>query len=140
MATHHQAAAVTAERATTAALAARTVSRRRATWLRLDHASRAFFRRLTSSETPGYSRFKGRKRIDTIEFPSCGDGCKLDGSLVYVPRSGWVKMNLRRPVEGAIKTISFKREADGWRVVFSCASPGADVAPSPLPSPSSPYR
>jgi hypothetical protein len=38
MATHHQAAAVTAERAITAALAARTVARCQATWLRLDHA------------------------------------------------------------------------------------------------------
>jgi putative transposase len=98
----------------------------------LDKAFQAFFRRLKGGEAPGYPRFKGQNRFDTVEFPAYGDGCKLDGSLVYFQRIGRVKIKLHRPVEGTIKTISFKREVDGWHVVFSCELPDTDVVPSPL--------
>ena len=47
--------------------------------LRVDRAFQAFFRRLKAGETPGYPRFKGRARFDTVEFPSYGDGCKWAG-------------------------------------------------------------
>ena len=101
---------------------------------RLDRALQAFFRRLKAGETPGYPRFKGQNRFDTVEFPSYGDGCKVEGALVYFQHIGHLKIKLHRPMEGTIKTISFKREADGWHVVFSCELPDAEVVPSPLPA------
>jgi putative transposase len=101
---------------------------------RLDRSFQAFFRRLTTGETPGYPRFKGRTRFDTVEFPAYGDGCKLDGARVYFQHVGHVKIKLHRPVEGTIKTISLKREADGWHVVFSCELADAEIPPSPLPA------
>ncbi len=129
-----QSARLKDERATNPYLTATNFSSCQATLRRLDKAFQAFFRRLKSGEAPGYPRFKGRNRFDTVEFPAYGDGCKLDGSLVYLQHIGRVKIQLHRPVEGTIKTISFKREADGWHVVFSCELPDTDVAPSPLPA------
>jgi putative transposase len=110
------------------------LSRCQATLRRLDRAFQAFFRRLTAGETPGYPRVKGQNRFDTVEFPFYGDGRKLDASVVYFQHVGRVKIKRHRPVEGEIKTISFKREADGWHVVFSCDLPNVEIAPSPLPA------
>jgi putative transposase len=122
------------ERTTNPFLARTNFSRCQATVRRLDRAFQAFFRRVKSGESPGYPRFKGRTRFDTVEFPPYGDGCKLDGALVSLQHIGRIKIKLHRPVEGAIKTISFKREADGWHVVFSCEVLDAEVQPSPLPA------
>jgi putative transposase len=122
------------ERTTNPFLACTNFSSCQATLRRLDRAFQAFFRRVTAGETPGYPRFKGHTRFDTVEFPSYGDGCKLENSLVYFQHIGRVKIKLHRPVEGTIKTISFKREADGWHVVCSCELSDTEVAPSPLPA------
>jgi putative transposase len=122
------------ERATNPFLARTNFSNCQSTLRRLERAFVAFFRRLKAGETPTYPRFKGMNRFDTVEFPSYGDGCKPDGALVYFQRIGQVKIKLHRPVEGAIWTISFKREADGWHVIFSCELPDADIAPSSLPA------
>jgi putative transposase len=100
---------------------------------RLDKAFQAFFRRLKAGETPGYPRFKSRNRFATVEFPSYGDGCKLDGNRVYFQHIGRVRVKLHRPIEGKIKTMSFTRQADGWHVVFSCDL--GDVHATPHPGP-----
>ncbi|NJO83412.1 MAG: transposase [Blastochloris sp.] len=47
-------------------------------------------------------------------------GCRLDGRCVYFQHIGRVKVKVHRPIEGRIKTISLKLEADGWYVVCSC--------------------
>jgi putative transposase len=122
------------ERATTPYLAATNFSSCQATLRRLQRTFAAFFRRVKNGETPGYPRFKGQNRFDTVEFPAYGDGCKLDGSRVYFQHIGPIKVKLHRPVEGTIKTVSFKREADGWHVVFSCELPDVAVAPSQMPA------
>jgi putative transposase len=41
-----------------------------------------------------------------------------------------VKVKLHRPIEGQIKTIAFKREANGWYVVFSCDLGDVAILPS----------
>lgn len=105
-----------------------------ATLRRLDKTYAAFFRRLKAGEEPGYPRFKGRHRFDTVEFPSYGDGCKLSGGRVYFQHVGSVKVKLHRPVEGTIKTVSFKREPDGWHAVFSCDLGDVQIPPSPGPA------
>src|SRR5690348_16164976 len=117
------------ERTTNPYLAATNFSSCQATLRHLDKAFQAFFRRLKAGETPGHPRFKGQNRFDTVEFPAYGDGTKLDGALVYFQHVGKIKIKLHRPVEGTIKTISFKREADGWHVVFSCELPDVEIAP-----------
>jgi putative transposase len=126
------------ERTTNPFLARTNFSSCQATLRCLDHAFQAFFRRVKSGEAPGYPRFKGRTRFDSVEFPSSGDGCKLEGAVVSFQHVGRVKIKRHRPVEGPIKTISltisFKREAHGWHVVFSCELPDAERLPSPLPA------
>ena len=109
-----------ANRKTDAYLAKTNFSSCQATLRRLDKAFQAFFRRVKAGDKPGYPRFKGRNRFDTVEFPAYGDGCKLAGERAYFQHIGYLKIKLHRPVEGQIKTMSFKREADGWHVVFSC--------------------
>jgi putative transposase len=122
------------ERTSNPYLAATNFSSCQATLRRLERAFQAFFRRVKNGETPGYPRFKGCNRFDTVEFPSYGDGCKMSGGLVYLQHVGHIKVKLHRPIEGAIKTISFKREADGWHAIFSCELPDVEVAPSPFPA------
>ena len=122
-----------ATRKTNPFLAATNFSSCQATLRRLDKAFQAFFRRVRAGETPGHPRFKGRNRFDTVEFPSVGDGCRFDGCRVYFQHIGRVKVKLHRPIEGQIKTIAFKREADGWYVVFSCDLGDVAVPPSSGP-------
>ena len=129
-----QSARLKDDRTTNHYLAATNFSSCQATLRRLDRAFQSFFRRLKAGEAPGYPRFKGWNRFDTVEFPSYGDGCKLDGAVIYFQHIGQIKIKLHRPVEGTIKTICFKREADGWHIVFSCELSDADVAPSTLPA------
>jgi putative transposase len=102
------------------ALAACNFSSCQATLRRLDRAFKAFFRRVKAGEKPGYPRFKGPGRFDTVEFPSHGDGCRFHGKRVYFQGVGTVKVKYHRPVQGTIKTVSFKREAGRWFVVASC--------------------
>jgi len=94
---------------------------------RLHRAFQAFFRRVKSGEKPGYPRFRGYGRFDTVEFTG-GDGARLIGcppggkgaGKVYVQNVGEIKLKLHRPMEGEIKTITFRRQADGWYVIFVC--------------------
>lgn len=114
-------------------LAETNFSSTQATLRRLDRSFDAFFRRIKAGEAPGYPRFKGVGRFDTVEFPSYGDGCKLKGNKVYFQHVGEVKVKLHRPVEGRIKTVSFKHEADNWYVIFSCDLGEIEVSPSVNP-------
>src|SRR5215813_11448074 len=45
--------------------------------LRLRKAFDAFFRRLKEGENPGYPRFKGRGRYDSLTYPQWENGVKL---------------------------------------------------------------
>src|ERR1700745_843708 len=44
----------------------------------IDLAFQAFFRRVRSGEKPGYPRFRGEGRYDSLTFPQVPVGCKLD--------------------------------------------------------------
>lgn len=103
-------------------LARTNFSSGQATLRRLDKAFIAFLRRITHGETPGYPRFKGGNRFDSVDFPSYGDGCKMkeEGKRVYFQHIGEIKVKLHRPWQGQIKTASFKREAGKWYLILSC--------------------
>lgn len=101
-------------------------SSQQATLRRLDRAFQAFYRRVKSGDSPGYPRFKGANRFDTIDFPKDGDGCRWDSvdnptqTRVRLQGVGHVKVNLHRPIVGTVKTISVKREGARWYVILSC--------------------
>ncbi|HEV8190517.1 MAG TPA: hypothetical protein VGP82_03395 [Ktedonobacterales bacterium] len=48
--------------------------------LRLKKAFDAFFRRLKAGEAPGYPRFRGAGRYDSITFARVPVGCALDAT------------------------------------------------------------
>jgi putative transposase len=104
-----------------------------ATMRRLDKAFAAFYRRVKAGEDPGFPRFKGRGRFDSIEFPAYGDGVKLVGGKLRVQHVGMIRIKLHRPIEGRIKSVTLKRVAGKWYAIFSCDLGDVAVAPSPNP-------
>ena len=46
----------------------------------------------------------------------------LDNGKLRIQGAGHIKVNLHRPVEGTIKTITVKREAGRWFVIFQCGA------------------
>src|SRR5215471_11807758 len=62
--------------------------------VRLDLAFNAFFRRVKAGETPGYPRFRGRGRYDSLTFPQVPVGCRLDAEehCVRIANVGQVKL------------------------------------------------
>jgi putative transposase len=71
--------------------------------VRLDLAFQAFFRRVRTGETPGYPRFRGQGRYDSLTFPQVPVGCRLDAEeqRLRIAKVGQVKILLHRPLEGA---------------------------------------
>ncbi|WP_187281396.1 RNA-guided endonuclease TnpB family protein [Nonomuraea sp. C10] len=112
-------------------------SSQQATLRRLDKAFGAFFRRVKAGETPGFPRFKGRGRFDTVEWPKDGDGCRWDSqpehpsaTFVRLQGVGHVRVHRHRPVKGRVKTIAVKREGSRWFVVLSCDDVPAELLPA----------
>ena len=99
--------------------------------LRVDRAFQAFFRRIREGQTPGYPRFHGRDRYNSFTYPQVGDhgGARLDNGFLVLSKIGRIAVRWSRPIEGAPKTVTISREADGWYVCFSCAN----VSIQPLP-------
>jgi len=105
---------------------------------RLDKSFDSFFKRIKEGKKPGYPRFRGRDRYDSIPFDNYNSGCalidkdkkvvqgdmdsesELRGYLVKLFGIGNVKVKIHRPIKGKIKTVTIKREADHWYAVFSC--------------------
>jgi putative transposase len=107
-----------------------------ATLRRLDRAFDAFFRRVRAGERPGYPRFKGRGRFDSVEWAEHGNGCKWDSgppecaTRVYLKGIGHVRVHQHRAVRGHVKTVAVKREGKRWYMILSCN----EVPAEPLPA------
>jgi putative transposase len=90
---------------------------------RLDKTYQAFFRRVKNGEKPGYPRFHGRDRYNSFAYSQVGEhgGAALDGGLLSPSKIGRIPIRLHRPLEGAPKTVTVSREADGCYACISCA-------------------
>lgn len=88
---------------------------------RVELAFQAFFRRVKAGEKPGYPRFKGYGRYDSMTFTQISTGgCSIgpDGKLV-VSKVGHIKLVLHRPLPQActLKTATLTRASTGkWYV------------------------
>jgi len=88
--------------------------------VRIDLAFKAFFRRCKAGEKPGFPRFKGRGRYDSITYPQSGFRLTHD-DRVCLSKIGTVKMVYHRSIPGTIKTCTVRRSSTGkWYVSFSC--------------------
>ncbi|MEZ0364800.1 RNA-guided endonuclease InsQ/TnpB family protein [Mycobacterium sp. pUA109] len=107
-------------------------SSQQATLRRLNRAFAGFFRRVKAGQTPGYPRFKGKARFDSVEWPKDGDGARWlpDAKRVYLQGIGQIKVHQHRAVAGRVKTIQVKRQGRHWVLVLSCD----DVPTHPLPA------
>ena len=101
---------------------------------RLDKAFQAFFRRVKAGETPGYPRYKGRHRFNSVRYVY-GDGLHLRDGRLYVQHVGSIRLFRHRPLpEGAvIRQAVIKRDGLGnWYVVFQLELPDPEPLPGPL--------
>lgn len=107
-------------------------SSQQATLRRLNKAFDGFFRRVKRGDRPGYPRFKGKHRFDSVEWPRDGDGARWlpETKRVYLQGIGQVKVHLHRQVQGRVKTIQIKRQGRRWVLVLSCD----EVPINPLPA------
>jgi putative transposase len=122
------------ERADNRWFAAINFSSAQATLRRLDKAFANFFRRVKAGEEPGYPRFKSADRFNSVLFPSHGDGIRFKGNRLRVQHVGMIRVCLHREVEGKIKTLSLKREANKWFVVLACEVPEPAKVGNVLPT------
>jgi putative transposase len=91
--------------------------------LRLKKAFDAFFRRLTAGEEPGYPRFKGNGRYDSLTYPQWSNGVTLSasGTRLLLSKIGDGKLIYHRPLEGVPKTATIQRASTGkWYVAIAC--------------------
>ena len=94
---------------------------------RVDLAFKAFFRRVKAGRNPGYPRFRGKGRYDSLTYPQFG--VSLEDKLVKVAKIGIIKAIIHRPIEGKVKRLTLRRHSTGkWYACFSC-----EVKPEPLP-------
>ncbi len=85
--------------------------------------------RVKAAEKAGYPRFQGHDRYDSFTYPQ-GDYSLTHDTRVSLYKIGSVKVKLHRPLEGTIKTCTFKREGDHWYVVFACEVQATPRLPS----------
>lgn len=90
--------------------------------IKLDLAFKSFFRRIKNGETPGYPRFKGNTRLDSIHYPQYGRcGCFIKNGKLAVSKIGDIKLVYHRELVGKPKTATIKRTPTGkWFVSICC--------------------
>jgi putative transposase len=83
--------------------------------LRVDRAFQGFFQRIREGQTPGYPRFHGRDRYNSLTYPQVGEhGGALDNGFLALSKIGRSGVRWSRSMEGTPKTVTSTREADGW--------------------------
>ncbi len=98
--------------------------------VRVDLAFQAFFRRCKAKETPGFPRFRGYGRYDSLTFPQYGSGCQMVDGLLKLSKVGAVRVVEHRPLEGTPKTCTIRRSSlRKWYVTIAC-----ECTPQALPA------
>jgi putative transposase len=92
---------------------------------RVDLAFRAFFQRVKKGDKPGYPRFKGFGRYDSLTYPQYGNGVVLNDEGLHLSKIGLVKINLHRQLHAnaVVKRVTIKREAGQWLATLSVVEP-----------------
>jgi putative transposase len=88
---------------------------------RLDKTYQAFFRRIERGEKTGFSRFTPAARYTSFSYKEFGNGTHLNNGFLVVSKVGRIAVRWSHPLEGAPKTVTVSREADGWYRQAQCA-------------------
>jgi len=96
---------------------------------RVDRAFQGLFRRKKAGLKGGFPRFRGRDRYDS--FTLTQTGWKVAENRLVLTGVGPLKVRWSRPIEGAIKTVTIRRDAGAWFVSFSCVVEVAAPTPNP---------
>ena len=94
--------------------------------IRLNRSFQNFFRRIKRGETPGFPRFKGRNRFNSLVFTP--QSFRVEGNRVKLSKVGSIKIKMHRPLRKDTGTLFLKRICGAWYACFSC-----EVEPQPLP-------
>lgn len=96
--------------------------------VRVDLAFQAFFRRVKQGDKPGFPRYKGAGRYDSLTYPQT-TGFALKKNRLRLGKIGLVKVRGGSLLEGTPKTCTVRRSATGkWYASIVC-----QVVPQPLP-------
>jgi putative transposase len=79
-----------------------------------------------------------KKRSDRLAVPFPGQAVKVRTlnrrwAEVRLPKVGWVRLRLSRPLGGAVRNATVSRDGLGWHVSFGVATSAAPAAPNGLP-------
>jgi putative transposase len=89
--------------------------------VRVDLAYKSFFRRVKNGENPGYPRFKGYGRYDSITYPQLGFKISPENEDVHLSKIGTIKTTFHRESEGTPKTLTVRKTPTGkWYVSIVC--------------------
>lgn len=89
--------------------------------VRVDLAFKGFFRRVKAKDNPGYPRFKGKGRYQSITFCAYGNGIKIEHNKLKVSKIGAIKISQHRELLGKPKTATIKVSPTGkWHVSIHC--------------------
>jgi putative transposase len=71
--------------------------------------------RVCEGPTPGYPRLHGRDRYNSFIYSQVEDhgGARIDNGFLVLSKIGHVAVRWSRPVEGARKTVTASKVADG---------------------------
>lgn len=73
--------------------------------LNLSKAFINFFEKRTK-----FPNFKSKHGKQSIQYPQ---GTKFVDDLIYLPKLGWVRINLHRPLDGEVKTVTISKNPSG---------------------------
>jgi putative transposase len=85
---------------------------------RLDRAFAAFFLRVQGSQTPGYPRFRSRRRYDSLSWDS---GWALRDHRLALQGVGHIKVKWHRtiPKDAVVRGVTVRRVAGRWYACFT---------------------
>ena len=98
----------------------------------LDEAYRGFFRRVKAGTAPGFPRFRGKGRFNSVGFREFSGIRFENGRVRFKGMPGALRVHLHRPLpEGAqVRSCVFRRDEKGWKVGFAVDVPAASPRPS----------
>jgi putative transposase len=79
-----------------------------------------------------YPRFKSKHGPQSVQFPQ---GVSLGPKRMKLPKVGWIKAVLHRPIVGAIKTVTVTREACGHHYASILTEDGRETPPASADGP-----